>query len=116
MSSFKRRLMMAQSLDFTNYDLEIPNITVGSGGGSFLRVDVNNVNVGTFTHAKGVTINVKKNDILKIIRTGYSFSGEQYIILNGYKLNCNFNAGVEITIDKIYTIDKVYTETCFMGP
>lgn len=116
MSSFRRRLMMASGKkDFTDYDLILPNIsTAESGSAMSLNVYVNGSLAGYISLKQGLTINVKKGDVVTFANYVRVVRGDQYIIINGNRVDVNFSVMYDVAytleIDDIYTVDEIYME------
>lgn len=116
MSSFRRRLMMASGKkDFTDYDLILPNISTAKPTEAMsLRINVNGSRVGYISLKQGLTINVKKGDVVTFVNDVRVVKGDQYIIINGNRVDVNFSVMYDIAytleIDDIYTINEIYME------
>lgn len=116
MSNFKRGLMMAGGKkDFTNYNLVFPSIsTTEPEEYMYLNIYVNNQDIGDISPKNSLTVNVKKGDVIKFVNLTRQTEGEQYIKINGNKINVDFNTqyvDFTLTIDDIYTIDEIYIES-----
>lgn len=117
MSSFRRRLMMASGKkDFTDYDLILPNIsTTQPDAYMSLNIEVNGSTAGYISPKQGLTINVKKGDVVIFRNNVRSVKGDQYIIINGNKVDVNFSGAYKpaytLEIDDIYAVDEIYMES-----
>lgn len=100
MSSFKRRLMMAGGKkDFTNYNLVFPSIsTTEPEEYMYLNIYVNNQDIGDISPKNSLTVNVKKGDVIKFVNLTRQTEGEQYIKINGNKINVDFNTQYLISL------------------
>ena len=116
MSLFRRRLMMAGGKkDFTDYDLVLPNIsTTEPDSYMMLEIYINGSSAGFISPKQGLTINVKKGDVVTFVNYTRDVIGDQYIRINGKRIDVNFGApGINytLTIDDIYTINEIYMES-----